>query len=302
MKISHHSGMFYIYPLDEVIPRLASMGYQGVELNAEVAPWTRPHVTPGLSPDERNGIRRLAEEEGIEISSISAHVSLVESDPRNRQHNLDFVKGCIDLAVDLGTDLVHGLAGPAAPGEDKQRAWQWLLEGVAECTRYATERNVKFGIEAVAFCLVANMADLSKLISDLGDDRLFVNFDPSHLPVVNEDPAEWVRNLGSRIAHVDMKDARIYRPDEEKVSFAGVPLDFECPPLGGGVIDFGAMVGALEDIGYQGFLSVEYSAHYFGYHTEPWDRWEVAADSKWFVDNVLEALGTSNPTRLFEKG
>ena len=287
MKISHHSGMFNIYPVTEVIPRLAALGYQGIELNAELAPWTKPHVTPETSPNERAEIRQLALDHDIEISSISAHVSLVESESETRQHNLEFVKGCIDLALDLGTDVVHGLAGTTAVGVDRQRAWEWLLEGTAECTRYAVERDVKFGMEAVAMCLVANMADLSRLLADLGEEKLYVNFDPSHLPSVNEDPAEWVRNLGSRIVHVDMKDTRIYEPHAEKVSFSGVPLDFECPPLGRGVVDFGAMVGALRDIGYLGFLSVEYSAHYFGYHEEPWDRWEVAAESKNFMDTVL---------------
>ena len=82
-------------------------------------------------------------------------------------------------------------------------------------------------------------------------------------------PAEWVRHWGPRIVHVDMKDTRIYEPHEERVAFSGVPLDFECPPLGQGVVDFRAMVSALREIGYQGFLSVEYSAHYFGYHEEP---------------------------------
>ncbi len=158
---------------------------------------------------------------------------------------MDFMKGCIDLALDLGTNVVHGLAGTPAPGVDRQRAWEWLLEATAECTCYAEERGVKFGFEAVAMCLVSNMADLSRLLDDLGERQPYVNFDPSHLPSVNEDPAEWVRHWGSRIVHVDMKDTRIYEPHEERVSFSGVPLDFECPPLGQGVVDFRAMVSAL---------------------------------------------------------
>ena len=287
MKISHHSGVFNSYPLTEVIPRLAALGYDGVELNAEIAPWTKPHVTPDTSPADRAEIRRLASQHGIKISSISAHVSLVESETSMRQHNLQFVKGCIDLALDLGTDVVHGLAGTPAPGVDRQQAWEWLLEGSAECSRYAEERNVKFGMEAVAMCLVANMADLDRLLADLGGEKLYVNFDPSHLPSANEDPAQWVRDLGQRIIHVDMKDARIYEPHEERVSFSGVPLEFECPPLGKGIVDFPAMVGALREIGYQGYLSVEYSAHYFGYHEEPWDRWEVASESKDYMDSIL---------------
>ena len=287
MKIGHHSGLFFPYPLTEVIPRLAALGYQGIELNAEVAPWTKPHVTPELDPASRAEIRRLASDHGLEIPSISAHTPLLDADGPTRERQLDFVMGCVDLAADLGTDVVHGVAGASPPGVPRETAWGWLLESVVACVRRAAERDVKFGMEAVGFCLVANMADLSKLLDDLGDEKLYVNFDPSHLPVAGENVAEWVRTLGSRIVHVQMKDARIYGPSEEKVSFSGVTLDFECPPLGKGVVDFAAMVGGLRDIGYKGFLSVEYSAHYFGYHQDPWDRWEATAQSKSFVDDLL---------------
>ena len=52
------------------------------------------------------------------------------------------------------------------------------MEATAECTCYAEERGVKFGFEAVAMCLVSNMADLSRLLNDLGEHQPYVNFDP----------------------------------------------------------------------------------------------------------------------------
>jgi len=289
MKIGHMSGAFDHYPLTEVIPRLAALGYQGVELCAEVAPWRKPHVTPQLGPKERAAIRQLAQDHGLEISAIAAHISLVDADRRTRQRHVDYVKGCIDLALDVGTNVVIGLTGAPPDGVPREKAWGWLLENIAACTRYAAERGIRFGIEAVGFCLVATMADLNQLLDDLKEEKLYVNFDPSHLPVVGEDPAEWVRTLGSRIVHIHVKDARIRGPDEEKMLFMGVPLDFECPPLGKGVIRFGEMVGALREIGYQGFLSVEYAAHVFGY---PGDLWEAAAQSKRFMDDLCPNSGS----------
>ena len=43
-------------------------------------------------------------------------------------------------------------------------------------------------------------------------------------------------------------------------------------------------VMALREIGYQGFLSVEYAAHLFGYQEDPW---EVAGQAKRFMDDLL---------------
>lgn len=288
MKIGHHSGVFHPYPLTEVIPHLAALGYQGVELCAEIAPWTKPHVTPRLGPERRAAIRQLARDHGIEISAIAAHTSLVDVDRRARQRHVDYIKGCIDLALDVGTSVVlTGSGSPPPPGVARETAWGWLLENVTICTRYAAERGVRFSMEAIGHCLIATMADLKRCLDDLKGENLYVNFDPAHLPVVGEDPAEWVRTLGSRIVHIHVKDTRIMGPDEEKKSFWGVTLDFDCPPLGKGVIRFGEIVDALREIGYQGFLSVEYAAHYFGYHEGEWDRWEAAAQSKRFMDALL---------------
>jgi len=263
---------------------LAALGYQGVELNAETAPWMKPHVTPGLSPKGRDAIRQLAQDHGLEISSISAHISLVDADHGERQRHVDFVKGCIDLAADVGTSVAHGIAGVPPAEVTREQAWGWLLESVAACTHYAAERGVLFALEAAVTTLVASMADLSRLLADLGEEKLYVNFDPSHLVVAGEDPAEWVRTLGSRIVHAHVKDAKSMLPGEGKASLLGTPVDFEFPPLGKGVVRFREMIGALREIGYQGFLSVEHEANLFGCQEDPW---EVAAQAKRFIDDLL---------------
>jgi sugar phosphate isomerase/epimerase len=54
--------------------------------------------------------------------------------------------------------------------------------------------------------------------------------------------------------------------------------------LGRGLIDFGALVGALREVGYEGFLSMEYEGIFFGYMEDPW---EIAAQTKSFLDNIL---------------
>ena len=175
VKIGFNSGAFGDYPLTVVIPRLADLGYQGVELNAQTAPWTRPHVWPRLSSGRRAEIRRLTRDHGLEISSISAHISLVDADRRTRQRHLDFLKGCIDLAPEVGANVVHAIAGTPPEGVPAERAWGWLLEGLDTCVDYSAERGVTFAFEAVVGSLVANMSALSRLLADLGNHRLHVN-------------------------------------------------------------------------------------------------------------------------------
>lgn len=110
--------------------------------------------------------------------------------------------------------------------------------------------------------IVENMAHLSRLLTDLGDDRLWVNFDPGHLALAGEDPAKWVRTLGPRIAHVHLKDARRIPAGSE---MSPVPegafrffTGFEFLPLSKAVARLSELVDALRGVSYRGFLSMEY--------------------------------------------
>ena len=284
MKIGIHSGVLSDYPLSEIIPRLADLGYQGLELNAETGPWGAPHVTPELGLQERAAIRQLVQDYSFEISSISAHISLIDADDLARQQHVDFVKGCIDLATDVGTNIVHAISGLPPTGVAKEQAWEWLVESITACAGYAAARSVSFGIEADEIMLVASMADLGQLMADLETAKLHVNFDASHSIPMGEDPAEWVKTLNSRIVHVHLKDVRPREPSKKQASLFGIPVEFEYPPLGKGLIDWPQLFSALRQINYSGFLSVEYAAHHFGYRE---DSWEVAVEAKRFIDNLL---------------
>lgn len=249
-----HSVALESLPVEEAIRFVARHGYDAIELNAETLPWARPHVTDATPPEERAKIRRAVEEAGLAISSISAHIPLASPDEAERERAVAFTKGCIDLAVDLGTDIVHGLAGELAPGQDPDEAWAALLDSVRACTEYAAQRNVRFAFEAVTGMIVHNVASLQRLLAEV--PGLYVNFDPSHLAVEGEDIPAAVATFAGKIIHCHFKDA------------LGKPGDYKFPPLGEGEVDLGAFLQALRRNGYRGYISVEYEGHVFGYEEE----------------------------------
>ncbi len=250
--IAFHSGALGAYSVTEAIRRIGRAGYGGVELNAEKLAWADPHVTPDLSQAERRDIRRAAAEAGIAISSIAAHVGLVEADPTARRRAVEFVKGCIDLGLDLGTDIAHGFTGVVSAGVSSSEAWRWSVEAVAEIVDYAAAEGVKFGMEPVAGMLVSGAAELDNLLRQLPGRAVGVNYDPSHLIVKGDDPAEVARRFGPRIVAVHIKDGKV------------IPGGYEFPPLGAGAVNFAALAAALKSTGYQGPLVVEYEAHAYG--------------------------------------
>jgi sugar phosphate isomerase/epimerase len=252
MKTAFHSVGLDAYPLDEAMRLVAGQGFDAIELNAETLPWAGPHVTPDTDRATRQRIRELAWELGLGISAISAHISLIDPDPAARAAALAYTRGCIDLAADLGVDVVHGLSGPLASGVDRDEAWGWLVTAVGESAAYADERGVRYAFEAIVNHLVSRTAELQALMRDAGDG-LWVNFDPSHYQVMGDDPVAAARALAPRTVHAHLKDAQ------------GVPEDFTFPPLGEGKIDFAGVVLALRDGGYDGYLSAEYEAQVYGY-------------------------------------
>ncbi|MHB0871534.1 MAG: sugar phosphate isomerase/epimerase family protein, partial [Chloroflexota bacterium] len=234
------------------IRRIGEAGYGGVELNAEKVPWADPHVTPSLSTAQRKAIRRAAEETGVAITSISAHIGLVEAAPSARRSAIEFVKGCIDLALDLGTGIAHGLTGVAPAGVSRDEAWGWAVAAVGEIADYAEARGVLFGIEPVVGMVVSGVVEFESLLHDLSGHKVGMNYDPSHLLVHGDDPTEAARRFGPRIVAVHLKDAR------------GRTGAFDFPPLGVGDVDFASLARALQSTGYGGPLVVEYEAQAYG--------------------------------------
>jgi len=269
MRIAFNSVAFHRSSLETVVPLLCELGYDGIELNAETLPWAAPHVAPALTREERHHLRQLLTRHNLPVSSLSAHINLIPADAGARRDAIAFVKGCIDLACDLDTSVVHGLTGSAPAIVPSLTAWEWLLAGIHECLEHAEACGITFAIEPVVNMLVCDSRSMRRLQEQLGDSRLKVNFDPSHLQVHGDDPVRAVRDLGASIVHVHLKDA------------AGVPEKYAFPPLGKGDVDFIGVLRALREIGFKDFLSIEYEANAFGYPGEPG---EVAKESRQFLE------------------
>ena len=270
--IGFHSIGLHEHPIGTVIEKVAAAGYDAIELNAETMPWAEPHVTPAFSRGERKRLRRKAADAGLIVSAVGAHVNMVEADPEKRKANVEYALGCIELAADLGTEVAHLLSGQPPTGVPRREALKWLVEGVGRCIERGQTMGVKVAFEPVATHLVCDVASLQELMESLKPSELYVNFDPSHLHVHGDDVAVAVRTFGGRIAHIHVKDA------------SGTPDDYQFPPLGQGDVDFSGFIGAVQETGYRGVLSVEYEANAFGYQqTEE----EILGGSLRFVRRLL---------------
>jgi inosose dehydratase len=94
----------------------------------------------------------------------------------------------------------------------------------------------------------------------LADTSLDLTFDSGHAAYAGLDPAAAVRRWGARIAHVHLKDVSpgaLARVHAERLGFWDAIAAGVFCPLGDGVVDVAALLGALADAGYRGFATIE---------------------------------------------
>ena len=267
-----HSVGLHQLPPTKMVERVARAGYAAVELNAETLPYAKPHVTPETSVADRAAIARACKANAIRIPALGAKMNMVGETLEAREHAVGFVKGCIDLAADMDVPFVHILSGKPATSVDRETAWRWFADAVQALTDYAQPSRVEIGIEAIVGQLFRSVDDFHRLYADLPGVPFWVNFDPSHFIVQDEEPRRVPDELGDKIRHVHLKDGKGRFPE------------FSFPPLGQGNIDFPDLVQRLRGVGYDGALSVEYEAQAFGYDLS---EEQIVEGEKAFVDRLL---------------
>ncbi len=111
---------------------------------------------------------------------------------------------------------------------------------------------MQLAVEGVFGHLVHDYYTTLELLRHYDSPALGINLDPSHGVLVGNDIPWVIRQLGSRIRHVHLKDA-VGRP--------GMFGDtFVFPLLGEGVVPWADFFAALDDIGYEGYLTVEFES------------------------------------------
>ena len=238
------------------VKKAAECGAQGIQV----------YATSGeMSPDVLVGSKRkefldLVKSNGLVISALCGDLGgggFIHAD-KNRER-VDFSKKILDLAKELETDVVTTHIGvvPNDPNHDRYKIMQ---EACRELAEYADSIDAHFAVETGP----ETSAVLKGFLDSLDSTGVGVNLDPANLVMVTgDDPVQAVHNLKKYIVHTHAKDGKqIFYKDPEIVY--GIKKDvivtedsFIEVPLGEGSVPFPAYLKALEDIGYNGFLTIE---------------------------------------------
>ena len=238
------------------VRKAAECGAQGIQVystHGEMAP-------ENLSPEKRREFLKLVKDNGLIISALCGDLGgggFIHKDLNEAR--VEKSKRILDLAKDLETDIVTTHIGvvPSDPNHDRYKIMQ---EACHELAEYADSIDAHFAVETGP----ETSAVLKGFLDSLDSTGVGVNLDPANLVMVTgDDPVGAVHNLKKYIVHTHAKDGKqIFFRDPEivygiKKGVIVTDDSFIEVPLGEGSVDFPKYLAALEEIGYNGFLTIE---------------------------------------------
>jgi sugar phosphate isomerase/epimerase len=294
-KISVGSSAFAIgayekdpIPLDTVLRRLSEIGYDGVELFG-----AKPYGHPDLYPSsaERKALRAKLDDLNLEVSNFGADfwgIPLGASDQDSQKYE-DAFKRNLDFCLDIGcrsirVDTVVG----RWPEGDRAAIWRRYVTAWQKCSRLAAKSDIDLYWEFEPGFIINKPTDVARLTDEIGQPNFKLMFDTCHAQMSGvkaarqDDPPEtlpsvvdFIAKMGRRIGTVHLIDSDNTLHHDETSTHA---------PFGKGVLDFDAIVEALEKVGYRG----------------PWwtidlcfwpTAWDIAESSHRFVADLLKRHG-----------
>lgn len=287
------TGQWADLPLETLARKAAEFGFNGLEL----ACWgDHFDVSKALKDDSYCRKQRdLLERNDLQLHAISTHLvgqavldridgrhqSILpahvwgDGDPAGvNKRAADELKHTGRAAQKLGVDVVNGFTGssiwhllysfPPVPQSMIDAGYELLAERWNPILDVFGECGVRFALEVHPTEIAFDIYSAERTLEALGRREEFgFNFDPSHLIWQGIDPVEFLRAFPDRIYHVHIKDAITTLNGRSGIlsshlNFGDPRRGWEFRSPGRGGVNFEEIIRALNQIGYQGPLSVEW--------------------------------------------
>jgi D-psicose/D-tagatose/L-ribulose 3-epimerase len=166
-------------------------------------------------------------------------------DKRVREAGRDFLMRCVDATADMGASVFTGVTYSALGRRLDRRPERADMERAADVlravARHAADRGVRVGIEPVnryESFLVNTAAQARELMGMVGEPNVGVHLDAYHMNIEEDDFRSPVELVARDLVHFHLSE-----------SHRGIP--------GRGTVDWEAIMGALGDAGYTGYVGLE---------------------------------------------
>ena len=235
-------------------------GFEGVELalNGE------GELSMQSTESEIKEVKKIADDLGLSLYSLSCGLCwdyrLSDDDKAIRNKAKQMIKKQLDTAKTLGADtilVIPGVVNVEFSMPEKKVAYDVVyeraLEGLNELKSYAENLKVNIGLENVWNKFLLSPMEMRDFIDKIGSDYVGSYLDIGNTMYCSY-PEDWVRILGKRIKKVHFKDYRMQ---------AGGLHGFV--DLLAGDVNYPEVVNALNEVGYDDWVSAEMIPNYKHY-------------------------------------
>ncbi|HEX5151910.1 MAG TPA: sugar phosphate isomerase/epimerase family protein [Parafilimonas sp.] len=269
-----YGGLFYkgeALSLEQQIHKAKALGFDALAIETK-----RPVASPlDLSKTARNRIKTIAADEGLPLCAIESMSNFGGKHMEERENNLAMMRMVLEMAKDLGVDLVKIFA--AWPGiindeEDvamygqfergnyykrlfpaELRVWNRCVQGIRETAGIAADMGITLALQNHAPVLAKGYEDALNMMQEIDRKNVKLCID---VPLFYERQSdeyirEAVQKCGKDLVHTHYGAWNFSEtPDSEIIQ--------DPSPSTGELINYAAFIEELHNTGYKGYLTSEY--------------------------------------------
>ena len=235
------SILFTEVPFPERFARARDAGFAAVELW-----WPRG--------EDLDATRAAIEDAGLDVVLLNFDAGDMPagdrgliSDPARRAAFRENVPVALELARSVGCTKLNALAGHELPEHDREEQLELARENVRHAADAAAEQGAEVLIEAVNTIengpyLLSRTEQAAAFVRSVRRDNVRLQYDAYHMQRMEGNLVATIERHFDAIAHVQVADS----PGR------GAP--------GTGEINFDYVLGRLDELGYDGYVGLEYKA------------------------------------------
>ncbi|HEY1187272.1 MAG TPA: sugar phosphate isomerase/epimerase [Gemmata sp.] len=220
-----------------LLTRLKAAGFDGVELPVF-----------GGTPAEYKPIRAELDKVGLKCTTVTIltkETNAISEDPATRRKAVEWLKTVVEINHVLGAETVcgpyHSAIGEfsgTGPTLDEKKRSAAVLREVAEFARQANLVMAAEYLNRFECYLINTAAQAVELVKMVDHPNLRTMYDSFHAHIEEKAPAAAIRTVAPVLAHVHISE-----------NDRGTP--------GTGQVNWADTFGALEAIGYDGWMTIE---------------------------------------------
>ncbi len=227
------------------------VGEAEIVLMSRIKEWGFDGVELFLSPDEPGqlpSVKRILDDLRLERTTcvvLPREAHLVSANSEVRARGVDFLKRCVERTAELGAAL---MCGPLYAGlgvmtgqRRTKEEWQWAVEGLRSAALRGQQLGVTLCIEPLnrfETYFLNTLGDAAEMVRSVGEPNIGIHFDTFHANIEERHLPESLRTVAKQLGHVHISE-----------NDRGIP--------GTGHTDWRSVLGTLQRIGYNGWLTIE---------------------------------------------